>query len=314
MTLVNRIKSKKAFIPLVFLWGLIAVLMPAMAMADVTSTAQITVSPPVISATDAAGAPVVLDWTTGLGVGFDTRGSKSGVSTTLTGTVESHNSDYSDPGWQNTYITASQGTLPNAVTGRADTHSSLTPSWMVPTDPITLLPLLPNPDRLFAASNIALQPIGINEGSVFAEAVLSGQFTVLTAATLTVSATYAYLLQLFNGGSSDLNYADVIAGLYLYDFAGSDPLNSGQSPKLTFSEFFWSQQINGLGSYDAALDPLAPPPGTLNLTWNVVPGVVYDFEAFGSVDANAATVPEPISMVLLGTGMLGLAILRKRFA
>jgi hypothetical protein len=296
------------------------VVTPAMVMAAESSSASANLSVPVFTAVDVTGAPVTIDWTAGGLFGppgnLDTRGSQSGVATTLTGTIESHNSDFADGApWQNTYITTSQGIAPNTVAGSADTHSSLTPAdtplligGVPQLDPITGAPLfvtLPA-DRLFASSNVALGT-SLMSGSVFAQALLGGQFTVLTAATLSVSLTYQLLLDLISSG--DFNYADAIAALYLYDFYASDPIDPQQS--LLYASAVsppLAQLMNGAGTFNSGLVT-----GPLTLSWNLVPGVVYDFEASATVNADAA-VPEPISMVLLGTGMLGLAILRKRSA
>jgi hypothetical protein len=297
----SRFKSKMAILTLVFLWGRVAILVPApVPAAQVTSTAEALLGVPIF--TDAAGAPVVVNWIDSTGA--DMRGSLSGVGTILNGDPEIYNADYADGvPWQNTFVTFTQGTVPNTVKGTADTHSS----QVAAIDPNTsqlIVPPFAAANRLFASSNLALST-PLTTGSIFAQALLGGQFTVPTATNLTVSLSYSLLISLFSlGGNS--NYAEAIAGLYLYDF--------NTEAVLAFDENILSQLINGDGSFSNSLLNQ-----TLTLTWLLDPAVTYDFEAFATVNADAAVaappaVPEPISMVLLGTGMLGLAILRKRFA
>ena len=300
--------KKRLFGNLVLAFILAVVVLPAQANADVTSSASATLGLPVVTAADATGAPVVIDWTAGTGA--DTWGSFSGVSTTLNGDIEPYNADYAEGvPWQNTYTTFTQGTVPNTVTGSADTHSSSTPainpSTGVPDPPFAAA------DRLFASSALALSTAQTT-GSIFAEAVLGVQFTVPVDATLTVSLPYSLLISLFSIGG-DFNYTDAIAALYLYDFFTTDPI-TGQSLVLAFQEQVLSWILTG----DGNIGPLAQS-GTLNLQYSLLAGTVYDFEASATVHADAgvpvgAAVPEPISLVLLGSGMIGLAIFRKRFA
>ena len=288
--------KKRLFSNLVLAFILTVVVLPVQANADVTSSASANLSVPFFTALDAAGAPVTIIWTDATGA--DMRGSLSGVSTTLNGDAEPYNADYADGlPWQNTYVTFTQGTVPNTVTGSADTHSSLTSALSG-----TVLPA----DRLFASSALALGT-PLTTGSIFAQAFLGGQFTVPTAATLNVTLTYSLLLDLFSSGGI-FNYADAIAALYLYDFDALDPNDPTLSLLYTSSVFTLSQLINGDGSYNNSVLNQ-----TLTLTWLLDPTVLYDFEASATVHADAA-VPEPISLVLLGGGMIGLAILRKRFA
>jgi len=280
---------------------------PAVAAANVTSTGTANLGVPVISVSGGA----VIDWTAaglfGPPGNLDTRGSLSGVSATLNGNIESHNADFADGvPWQNTYMTFGQGTAPNTVTGSADTHSSLTSA--LATDALGN-PIVLAPDRLFATSNVALNTSG-NTGSVFSQAVLSGQFTVSADTALTVTLPYTLQAQLFSTNGR-FSYADAIAALYLYDFNADPDPATGQQPVLTSSSWIVSQLLNGAGSYDSGLVT-----GLLTLNYNLIARdltnafIVYDFEASATANSSAA-VPEPATIVLLGIAFIGLAGGRK---
>ncbi len=233
----------------------------------------------------------VLDWTAG--TGEESRASLAGVSTTFNGEADPYFADYGFP-WQNTYMTASHGTTPNTATGSADTHSSLTPAYLGTMDP----------DRLYASSNISLS--STNSASVFSQAVLSGQFTVNQATTLTVTLPYTLRL-LLSGAIGGFSAGDATAGLFLYDYNGYDP-QTGQSPALlTSQQMIIAEILNSNAVYDSGLLS-----GTLTLNFGLVPDFIYDFEAFASTNSSAA-VPLPGTVILFGPAVLALAMFRKKF-
>lgn len=281
--------KKHIFKYLVFIFVL--AFLPNHASAIVSTDIFANLGVPTISLSGGA----ILDWTAGSGA--DTRGSFAGVSTTFNGEVDPYFADYADGvPWQNTYTTASHGVTPNTAAGSADTHSSLIPA--IP--PTSIL----DPDRLYASSNIALS--STNSASIFSQAVLSGQFTVNQATTLTVNLPYS-LRVLLSSTTGGFSAGDATAGLYLYDFWGTDPL-TGQSPALlTSQQMIIAQILNSNGVYDSGLLS-----GTLTLNFDLIPNFVYDFEAFASTNSSAA-VPLPGTVILFGPAVLALAMFRKKF-
>ena len=201
------------------------------------------------------------------------------------------NGDFTDPGASDTFeggfvpttFTANLTSGTNSVTGNASTTVASGVGGTVQS----------------ATSNISLNTIGTASVNI-AEADLTGQFTVLTTLNFSVTVDYliSQLLASVDGGSA---YNDVLVLLSLDDALGNE----------LASDFrFYPMLIDGAGNYTFSEI------GTLSLlNLNLSPGD-YFFTADASTVANAslASVPEPISLVLLGSGMIGLAILRKRFA
>ena len=242
----------------------------------------------------------------------DTRASFSGISTTLNGNVEPYSGVDSADGtpWQNTYATAGQGTVPNSVRGSADTHSSLTAA--LDANGQLIVPAFATPDRIYAASSIGLT--SGNSGAVLAEAVLSGQFWVDAASTLSVTVPYNLALQLTSTGSDLINSGIVTAALVLSDFWTTDPA--------TQQSLVLRQDVQSLAAWITDTDSTGAltKTGTLSLTYDLLPfGYdlngspinVYDFEASATAQAS---VPEPISIVLLMIGMAGLGLAKRKFA
>ncbi len=276
----------------VFIVALAFFLFPLHAGASVASYCTANLGVPTISLSGGA----VLDWTAGLGA--DTRGSFAGVTTTYHGDIEVYNADYADGvPWQNTYMSVSHGVLPDIVSGSADTHSSL-----IPAIPVTTIL---DPNRMYASSNLFLSSPG-SSGSVLAQSVLSGQFTVNQATTLTVTLPFSLSVLLSNTGGA-FSAGDAIAALFLYDFAAdADPL-TGQQPVLTSQEAIIRQILNSNGISDSGLVS-----GILTLSYDLVPNFIYDFEASATVNSSAA-VPLPGTLILFGPAVMALAMFRKKF-
>ena len=261
--------------------------------------------------------------------GGNLQGSLSGVDVSMGGVGDPYHSDAIDGlPWGNTSVLPPAGvhnfsTAADTVEGRAYTNV---------TDPALA--------ELFASANVALTnssfpvppsppnppPLELpfnGIGSVdLAQAVFMGEFTADVDGLLTVTANYSllYNLGLLPGvGSGSFANAYVDAGLALYDFNGVDPF-TGQSPLLASGfdlvsgmQPFLSGAINGPGTSKS--DSAS---GLLTLTYPLIAldatnnPIVYDFEAFVTAKSSAA-VPEPATLILLVSGMLGLAAFRKKF-
>jgi hypothetical protein len=129
----------------------------------------------------------------------------------------------------------------------------------------------------------------ITAGQALAQAVLSGQFFVTTPTTLSASAAYALAQTLLGVGG--FAYNDVSVSLLLEDFDTGALIAQDQ-------RFF---AYNADGTYTSN--------GTLSLPSTLLPIGTYNFEAEASTFAQ---VPEPGSLILIGTGLLGLFAFRKK--
>lgn len=263
--------------------------------------------------------------------GLDTRGSLAGVSVTMGGIQDPYHSNTIDGApW-----------VDISVAPPESTHNFSTPADTVEGSAYTNV-TNPAKSGLFASGNVALThssfvvpttippqtPLDLpynGIGSVdLAQAFFGGLFTVPIDGVLQITASYSLFYQLGLlpvTGSGAFANAYVDAGLALYDFNGIDPI-TGQSPLLASGidlalgiQPFLSGAINGPGPGSGT----GSSSGTLTLAYNLSAldpttgaPMVYDFEAFVTAKS-AASVPEPATLILLVSGMLGLAAFRKKF-
>jgi hypothetical protein len=150
-----------------------------------------------------------------------------------------------------------------------------------------------------------------------AQGVLSGQFTVSQVTPLDILADFNLLMSLFSDTIHNfLSFVSVSVGFTLSDFNQTDD-TTGQSLVLASDSRDFSMSLIGTGSDSFSLDFTnnVQSPGSyvpLHLTYSLQPNVTYDFEAQVSTVASA-TVPEPMSIFLLLSGIAGLAIFKKQF-
>lgn len=238
------------------------------------SLANITVTGDASMTWDVNAFPAVTSWVP------DSQGSFSSTAVNLNGVYESYDAAYIEGAWGGTSFSKTLTDGTGSVTGSASTLQTGFPMQT-------------------ASSNISLLSPG-NAGVNIAQALLLGQFTVDTATTLNIFADYSLAMTLFNNVTNSLNsYVDVSVGLALSNFDTGALFTSD-------SRFFSMYRTGLVTPTDSFSDT-----GQLHLAYNLVPGVVYDFEAQASTKSS---VPEPMSLILLASGMAGLAIFRKRFA
>jgi len=211
--------------------------------------------------------------------------------------------DFNDGAWTNTAAAFTSTVGTNTAAGSANTGTPPTAF-----DPATSFAA----NSINAASNVALNSPATT-GDVFAQGVLSGQFIVSADSTLSVTVPYTLALSMLSNLGALSNSAAVTAALVLSDFNTTDPA-TGQSLVLTQDVQTLSNLINGIGSFGPSSQS-----GVLTLTYGLFAldsfgnPFVYDFEASATASASAQTVPEPATLILLGSGMAFLAIFRKRF-
>ena len=257
-----------------------------------------------LSFTLTGGATV--DWTAAglFGPGLDTRGSFSAVTAGVnTQPVIYDAVDFNDGApWSNTAAAFTSTVGTNTAAGTANTGTPATAF-----DPATSFAA----NSINAASNVVLNSKATT-GDVFSQGVLSGQFTVSADTTLSITVPYTLALTMLSNLGALSNSAAVTAALVLSDFNTTDPA-TGQSLVLQQDVQTLPNLINGIGSFassQSGILTLSLPLFALDAFGNPF---VYDFEASATASASAQTVPEPATLILLGSGMAFLAIFRKRF-
>jgi hypothetical protein len=246
-----------------------------------------------------------VDWTANglFGPGVSTQGSFSAVTAGVNEQPVIYDAvDFNDGAWTNTAAAFTSTVGTNSAAGTANTGTPATAF-----DPATAFAA----NSINASSNVALNSKATT-GDVFAQGVLSGQFTVSADSVLTVTVPYALALTMLSDLGALTNSAAVTTGLVLSDFNTTDP-STGQSLILKQDVQTLFNLINGTGSFASSQS------GLLTLTYGLFAldtfgnPFVYDFEASATASASAQSVPEPATLILLGSGMAFLAIFRKRF-
>jgi hypothetical protein len=251
---------------------------PGMAAAIVTADATATLGVPVF------GGVVAPNWADPASVQNSFSSTFIGLNGNTTGFGDS---SYTESGWFSTYATANLNDAGGIVTSTASTG------------PIPFNPLPPPPNvaatLLSSTSSIALNgPVA--SGDVFtSQAVLSGYFVVNSAGLMTIQAPFSLLAsQTNNGGPGSFAVSDALASLSLmrYDANGFDVVATSTSG----------------GHLTSGSDS-----GIAFIGLNVLPGVLYEFEASATTTASASAVPLPPAFMLLGSGLIGLGIIKRRY-
>lgn len=132
-------------------------------------------------------------------------------------------------------------------------------------------------------------------GLAYGEALWNGLYTAPQEGTLSISFDY-YLWYEVSSEVGEMTYAYADPGVSLTigdQSVSSDP-------------FFFGEAFNGM-SFDVDM------PGNLSLIYDLAAGETVDFEALVSSQSEISAVPVPAAVWLLGSGLLGLCGIRKRF-
>ena len=296
-----RLKKIISFVICLGFLGVMFLPGPCFALTSEFGLADMTWNYSTLTYTDGTGASVPVNWVIDPAVG-DSRNSFSSAAIRLNGVeTDPGNSDFVEGAWALTGLSTSLSDASGTVGGSGLTQ---------PTGGITR-------GAIQAISDITLNSVG--SADVFiAQAAFTGQFTVPSAGTLSILAPY--LLQLtLNSGSFGFSAGDVSVGLVLSNFDITDPA-TGQSLILVSDIRSHADSIIGAGSSTYTESSVgsgvlpANMPDLAILNFALSPGINYDFEAFASTTASAAEVPEPGTLFLLGSGLIGLGTaLRKKF-
>lgn len=211
----------------------------------------------------------------------DTRSSHSSAEVTL-------NLAFSDPGDSD----AVEGGFTNTSVSPSLSESASTATGTAYTDPA---------EKIYAESSISLNDGPGFTASVLSEATFSGQFTVV--APVSMNLTVPYHISLTAPADGALGYAEVdgLVELNLFNFDTATYLTD---------DFRWPANSN--------FDTLYTEAGNLNLVWDLVPGITYDFSAasastYAYAETFGAPVPIPGTFLLFGSGLFGLVSLRKNY-
>jgi hypothetical protein len=280
---VSANKMKKGIFTFLCVGLLSIVFLPSLALATATSTSGATITWGTFAFSGA------FSWVDG------TAGNLSGIDSGLNRLHDPYVSDYIDGGFGSTSVAVNHalgGLLAQSV-ANMNTAGTLFPDT-IPGVAIMAAP----PVSASGLANALASVTGFGQADVFVvESVFTHDFTVTEAGTLTVTAEYTYFQELFSDSAGSFVSSNPEAGLFLYDDVGYDPIASAVAGVST-SFYGPGLILSGLQS------------GPLSLTFDLAPGY-YTFEASATGSASAA-VPEPGLILLLGSGLIGLGILRKR--
>jgi len=243
-----------------------------------------------------------MDW----GQPASSQGSFSSATIGFNDPADIYNSvDFGDGFWSNTYAAVAFSSGGTTLAAGANTGNP--PTLFNPFDPSMNFPA-----NQIAASSFLNMTSGNTFGSIFSQAVISGQFTVSQDTQLCIKVPYFLSLNMDDNADAEYNFADVTAALVLSDFDTTDN-TTGQS-LILISDI---QPLSNIGAsrsgdltFDFELLARHEEGDLAGMPFN------YDLEVSATANASAAvraaSVPEPASFLLLASGFCGLIALRQR--